>query len=488
MVLAFADAGAKTVSWAISPKYDKICRYHTDIFVCQLNGYWGMVKPGNIELLPVAYEYITPFVNGYALAGVKEDTRYLLQAIISEDGEVSSIDDKLYLPSSNQYFSEGKLAVSDKKGKFGYINPAGQVVVKLQFDMALPFKEGWAPVKQGNYFKYISETYDRNPSRSILVVDFHYGDMTSASCFSNGHAAIAYNRDFALIGMNGKKIRKLNGNEFIQTYKNNNSAPKTTDSFSDTKVFTVFSENNLYGLKSGNEVIASPQFGSFDTHFSDGYVIAVKNNRHGLLTTVDGDYRIDMTSQSGSPSDLNVDYNGNTENVNLDISLPIAPNHLNLKIDNGDGQMRDMTSQLSLSGNKATISIPPYPAPNAENCQIRAILENDGITVAEVSDTFSLSYPIRLRVSKPKAISSKADENDNVIIYANISNDSNKAVTVGVTLKAKQTVSHTYTIQPHKSVRISLTEKITFTQDVNTYVSLSTGDKAFSTLHLEPYF
>lgn len=229
--------------------------------------------------------------------------------------------------------------------------------------MALPFKEGWAPVKQGNYFKYISETYDRNPSRSILVVDFHYGDMTSASCFSNGHAAIAYNRDFALIGMNGKKIRKLNGNEFIQTYKNNNFAPKTTDSFSDTKVFTVFSENNLYGLKSGNDVIASPQFGSFDTHFSDGYVIAVKNNRHGLLTTVDGDYRIDMTSQSGSPSDLNVDYNGNTENVNLNISLPIAPNHLNLKIDNGDGQMRDMTSQLSLSGNKATISIPPIPPP-----------------------------------------------------------------------------------------------------------------------------
>lgn len=487
-VLAFANASAKTASWAISPKYSKISRYYSDLFVFQQNGKWGMVKPGNNEILSASYEFITPFVNGYALAGVKEGSQYLLQAIITETGDVSVLHDKVYLPSSNQYFSEGKLVVSNRNGKFGYINPAGQVVIKLQFDKALPFKEGWAPVKQGNYFKYINETYDRNPSRSILVVDFHYGEMTLASCFSNGRAAIAYNKDFALIGTNGQKVKKLNETEFKQTYKNNNSAPKSSVGFSSSKTYSEYSENGLFGLRLGDEVIVSPQFNSFPEQFSDNYIIADKNNKQGLLTVTEGSYMLEVKSQSGSSSELEVDRKGNVENVNLSVSLPVSANDLKLQIDNGDGQMRDVTSQATVNGNKANISILPSPNKNAESCIIKAVLENEGIVVSEVSNNFRLSYPIKLRVSQPKAVSSKADENDNVTIYSNIYNDSNKAVTVRVTMTAKQTVSQTYTIEAHKSVRISLTEKITSAQNMNASISLSSGEKAFSTLYLEPYF
>lgn len=487
-VLAFADASAKTASWAISPKYDKLSRYYSDIFVFQQSGKWGMVKPGNVVILPASYDFITSFVNGYALAGIKEGNQYLLQAIIADTGDVSVLNDKVYLPSSNQYFSEGKLVVSNRNGKFGYINPSGQIIIKLQFDKALPFKEGWAPVKQGNYFKFINENYDRNPSRSILVVDFHYGEMTLASCFSNGRAAIAYNKDFALIGTNGQKVRKLNETEFKQTYKNNNSAPKPYDGFSKSKPYTEYTENGLYGLKLGTDVIVKPQFNSFPEQFSDGYIIADKNNKRGLLTVTDGSYVLDLKAQSGSFSDLEVDRKGNIENVNLSVTLPAPAKGLKLQIDNGDGIMRDVTSQVSISGNNANISVVPSPNKNAENCIINAVLENDGIVVAETSNNFTLSYPIKLRVSQPKAVSSKADENDNVTIYSNIYNDSNKAVTVKVTLSAKQTVSHNYTIEPHGSVRISLTEKITVAQNVNASVSLSTGERANNSIYLEPYF
>lgn len=487
-VLAFADAGAKTASWAISPKYDKLSRYYSDIFVFQQGGKWGMVKPGNVEILPASYDFITPFVNGYALAGTKEGDQYLLQAIIAESGDVSVLNDRVYLSTSNQYFSEGKLVVSNRNGKFGYINPSGQIIVKLQFDKALPFKEGWAPVKQGNYFKYINESYDRNPSRSILVVDFHYGEMTLASCFSNGRAAIAYNRDFALIGTNGQKVRKLNETEFKQTYKNNNSAPKPSDGFSKSESYTEYTENGLYGLKLGTDVIVKPQFISFPEQFSDGYIIADKNNKQGLLSVTDGSYVLDLKAQSGSSSELEVDRNGNIENVNLSVTLPTPAKGLKLQIDNGDGIMRDVTSQVSISGNNANISVVPLPNKNAENCIINAVLENDGIVVAETSNNFVLSYPIKMRVSQPKAVSSKADENDNVTIYSNIYNDSNKAVTVKVTLSAKQTVSYNYTIEPHDSVRISLTEKITVAQNVNVSVSLSTGERSNNSIYLEPYF
>lgn len=487
-VLAFADASAKTASWAISPKYDKISRYSSDIFVFQQDGKWGLIKPGNKEVLPALFEYITPFVNGYALAGTKDGNRYILERIISESGEVTTIGEKYYLPTNYQSFSEGKLVVSNQSGKYGYINSAGKLTVKCQFDNALPFKDNWAPVKQGNYFKYINETYDRNQAQSVLVVDFHYGEMTLASCFSNGKAAIAYNRDFTLIGTNGKEIKKLNEAEFKQTYKNNNSAPEERGGFNLAKAYTEFSENGLVGLRFGDEVIVKPQFSSFIAQFSDGYIIAGKNGKQGVLSVSDGNYLFDIKSISGSESELEVDRKGNIEKIIVGVSVPLSDNRLKLMVDCGDGQMRDITSQMTVDGFKASASVSPLPLAKSETCRINAVLENDGIIVAEASNNFTFSYPIKLRVSSPKAVSSKADENDNVTIYSTIYNDSNKEVTVKITLNAKQTVSKLYTIQPNRSVQISVTEKITTAQTVNTSVSLSTGERANSSLHLEPYF
>jgi len=491
-VLAFADASAKTVSWAISPKYDKLSRYNSDIFVFEQNGKWGMVKPGNVEILPASYDFVLPFVNGYALAGKFDGNRYLLESVVNEDGSVHNVSDILYLPlidkTTPQYFSDGKLVVSNRNGKFGYINPSGQIVIKCQFDKALPFKEGWAPVKQGNYFKYINDTYDRNPSQSVLVVDFHYGEMTLASCFSNGRAAIAYNKDFALIGTNGQKVRKLNETEFKQTYKNNNATPKENDGFSTVENYIEFSENGLLGLKQGSDLIVKPQFNSFPSQYGDGYIVTELNGRQGLLSVNEGNYSFDIKSASGSSSELEVNRKGLIEGINLNISLPSNRNNLKLVVDCGNGIEQDVTSHLSVNGTTATVMVTPSPTANAENCIISAKLVNDGIIVADVSKDFTLSYPIKLRVSQPKAVSSKADENDNVTIYSNIYNDSNKAVTVKVTLSAKRKVSHSYTIEPHGSFRISLTEKITVAQNVNAYVSLSTGERANSTLYLEPYF
>lgn len=491
-VLAFADASAKTVSWAISPKYDKLSRHSSDIFLFQQNGKWGMVKPGNNEILPASYDFILPFVNGYALAGKFEGNRFLLESIVKEDGSVYNVSDILYLPlidkTTPQYFSDGKLVVYNRNGKYGYINPSGQIIIKCQFDNALPFKEGWAPVKQGNYFKFIKDTYDRNPSQSVLRVDFHYGEMTLASCFSNGRAAIAYNKDYALIGPNGQKVRKLNETEFKQTSKNNNSAPNKNDGYSSVKNYIEFSENGLLGLKQGSDLIVKPQFTSFPSQYDDGYVVTEVNGRQGLLGVTEGNYSFDLKSESGSTSELEVERNGLIEGVNMNISLPSAHNNLKLVVDCGNGIKQDVTSQLTVNGTTATASVNPSPTANAENCIISAELANDGIIVAETSKDFTLSYPVILRVSKPEAVSSKADQDNKVTIYSNIYNDSNKAVTVEVTLSAKKTVSGTYTIKPHGSDRISLTEEIKVAQKVNASITLSTGEKASNSLYLEPYF
>lgn len=493
-VLAIADASAKTVSWAISPKYDKITRYDSNIFVCEQNGKWGMVKPGNVEVLPVSYDFILPYTNGYSIAGSFSGSRYKIDCIISEKGDVFKISGNLYLPLISKtrephYFSEGKLAVVDSNGKYGFINAEGNFVVKCQFTDALPFKEGWASVRfDNNLVKYISETYDSSPSRSILAVDFQDGDMTLASCFRDGQAAVAYNGKYALIDSWGNRLKKLKESEFGETFKNNNAAPKSSDGYQPSKTYAEYAENGRYGLKQGEDIIAKAQFNALPVQYSDGYIVADKNGKHGVLTVVDGNYSFDIKSAKGSDSELYVDRKGNVEGININISIPSSPKDLRLSVDFGNGVMQDLTSQLSSNSSSVSASFTPILSANAENCVINATLENDGILVAETSNNFSVSYPIKLRVSQPKAVSYKADKDNNVTIYSNIYNDSNKAVTVKVTLTAKQSVSLSSTIKPHGSVQISLTEKITVAQNVRASVSLSTGERADSTIYLEPYF
>lgn len=485
-VLAFADASAKTVSWAIPPKYEKLSRYTTDIFVFQQNGKWGMVTPGNVEILPASYEYITPFTNGYALAGVKEGSRYLLQAIISENGDVSTLDEKLYLPAGNQYFSEEKMLVTNRNGKFGYVNPSGQVIIKCQFDNALPFKEGWAPVKKGNYYKYINEAYDRNPSRNVLVVDFHYGEMTLASCFSNGRAVIAYNNDLALIDANGRKVRKIKEAEFKQINKSNNEAPKGSDGYPSVKNYVEFSENGMFGLKHGSDLIVTPQFTSFPCQYGDDYIVTEANGRQGLLRVNEGSYSFDMKSVSGSVSELEVDRDDAIEGVNLNISLPSVQKDLKLVVDCGNGIKQDVTSKLNVNGTTATLSVNPSPAANAENCVISAELANDGIIVAEASKEFTLSYPIKLRVSQPGQDIIQANASDIAVFSSTVYNDSNKPVEV--TAKWSTGGTETRSIPAHSKSVFSSSIKVNENHTRTVSITLSTGESNSRSIYFKTFF
>lgn len=488
-VLAFAEASAKTVSWAISPKYAKLSRSCSDIFVFQQDGKLGMVKLGNIEILPASYEYITPFVNGYALAGTKEGSKNLLQAIISKNGEVTTVNERLYLPSKDSYFSDGKLVVLNQKEKYGYINQSGRIAVKCQFDMALPFKEGWAPIKEGIYFSYINETYDNDPSRSILLVNFNFGRMTRVSCFANGQAVVAYsNKKFALIDKNGNVIKKLNETEFLQTENmNNNSIRTESEDFRCAKNYVEYSENGLYGLKMGDELLVKAQFNSFPAQYSDGYVIADKNSRQGVLLVSEGNYTFDIKSVSGSKSELEVDREGNIEGVNMHISVPLSHNDLKLKVDCGNGTMQDVTSQLAVNGTIAALSIAPSYTAHAENCKITAILENEDIIVAEASNNFAISYPVKLRVSAPGQAVIRADQSGYAGFSSTVFNDSNKDIVVsafwstGDRDENKSIPAHGYATFSHK---IKVEESHTRTIKI----TLSTGDSNSRSILFQPFF
>lgn len=481
-VLAFASANAKIASWDIMPKYEKLNRYYNDIYAFQQNGKWGLVQSGSTEIIPASCDFITPFTNGYALAGIKDGNSYLLEYVIYEDGSVFSMTDKYYLPSSYQYVSDGKLVVVNKNGKYGYITPDGRPIIKCQFDYALPFKEGWAPVKQGNYTKYISENYDRNPSKSILTVDFHYGEMTLASSFSNGKAVIAYNTDFALIGKNGQKIRKLKETEFKQLYKKNNaSSGLESTGFQEISRFNTVTQNGRSGLKEGENIVLIPQFDSFPAQYSDGDIMAVVNGKYGILKISEGDISI-----SSAVNELNVDRKGNVSPVQIICNIPISSSATKLSLDLGDGIFVDLSDKLSENAGRTAIMISPIIAKNAESCVIRGYVENDGIKLSEFEKSFSVNYPIKLRVSSPGPSTIRANENDMATFSSTIFNDSNKQVTVTATWSTGKTV--TLTIPAHSSRTTSDMVHVTSNFSKNIGLVLSSGEKSHSTINFQTFF
>lgn len=481
-VLAFATANAKTASWDILPKYEKLNRYYNDMYAFQKNGKWGLVKSGNKEILPATCDFITPFTNGYALAGTKDSNNYLLEHIIDEDGSVITLTDKYYLPSSNQYVSDGKLVVVNKNGKYGYISPDGRAIIKCQFDYALPFKEGWAPVKQGNYTKYISENYDKNPSKSILTVDFHYGEMTLASSFANGKAAVAYNTDFALIGKNGQKIKKLKETEFKQLYKKNNAASTSISTgFNEVSLYGITNQNGRSGLKEGEKVILIPQFDSFPAQYNDGAILTVSNSKYGVLKISEGDVII-----TSSVNEIEVDRKGNYPPISISYSTPSLSSASKLFLDLGDGIYKDWTDGESNNGGTFSVMVTPIIAKNSESCVIKGFVENDGIKLTEFEKSFSVNYPIKLRVSSPAPSTIRANENDMATFSSTIFNDSNKQVTVTATWSTGKTV--TLTIPAHSSKTTSDTVHVTSNFSKNISLVLSSGEKSHSTINFQTFF
>lgn len=488
-VLAFADADAKIAMWSIHPKYDNLQRYYRNLYVYQQNGKWGMVQSGDKVLLDASCDFITPFWHGYALAGIKEGNRYLLKHIISESGNVTAITTQYYLPSplGSQFVSEGKLAVINSSGKYGFISANGSIVVRCQFDYAMRFSEGWASVRQDNYTMYISEAYDRDRSYGTLPVDFHYGEMTMSSCFYGGTAIVAYNKDFAAINSNGQKIKKLNEAEFKQLYKRNNASKEVSESwFSEASRYSVFAQDGKFGLKEGETVIVPTQFDSFATQYNDGVILTQCNGRQGVLAITDGEIGLKSYTAEQNPNEIEVDQKGQPSSIAIDCSIPSSLNAPRVLVDKGDGIYEAMLSQGNSREATKSYSITPVVGKGSESCVIKIAVENDGITLARLKKTFMVRQPIRLRVSAPGPSTIRADENDIATFSATIYNDSSRPATVTATWSTGQEVS--VTIPAHGSKTITGTTTVTASHTKDISLSLDTGERVQSSILFQPYF
>lgn len=484
-LLAFATANAKIAIWTVEPAYDQLVRYTGSTYLFKSNGKWGIMDTSGKTILPAKYDVVTDFTNGYALACTKSGVDYVLDCIISLDGTVTTLRERYILPKLGRYFSEGKLAVANTRGEFGYINPAGNIVVRCQFDDALPFKEGWAPVKQGSYAKYINESYDTNATRGTMVVDFHYGEMTMAGCFSRGTTPVAYNKDYALIDLRGKKVKGLGEWEFLDLYKASVTPPESwNNGVQTTSEYTEFTEGSKKGLATGGTKVVPARFDGFGEKYADGDIIAIAEGKQGILRIMDGDVALSTRVEGKNSSTIEIDRNNNPQPITIECELPAAVQDYRIVMMEG-GKQTDITSNFRRSGNLATATVTPQIPKDAQTYHMEIEVEGNGFPLLSEERTFSVSYPVRLRVSAPGPSTVRANQNNNATVSATIHNDSAKAVTVSYTWSNGASGTATIPANGSKTVSTTLSGTSQYTKTMS--ISLSTGERSSNTITFIPF-
>lgn len=110
---------------------------------------YGMINDAGQVIVSVEYHDLR-FKEGRALL-LKEDN-YRLHGYVDTLGHIHPFDNEYYADPTYPYFSEGYLAVRNKKNKWGYITgdetPIKQKFTQsaCRFDRAYPFSEGYAVV------------------------------------------------------------------------------------------------------------------------------------------------------------------------------------------------------------------------------------------------------------------------------------------------------------------------------------------------------
>ncbi len=122
-------------------------------FQDETTGMWGYIDPKTrLVVIPARYDAALSFnAEGCAFAVTREGWRY-----INLHGE--SLVAPFLFDNGPDEFVQGRARFTEK-GKMGFFNRKGEIVVPAIYDFALPFEKGLAPVCNGCVKEYAGEHY-----------------------------------------------------------------------------------------------------------------------------------------------------------------------------------------------------------------------------------------------------------------------------------------------------------------------------------------
>lgn len=117
--------------------------YSSGLLGFQTHKKWGAMDRRGKVVVPVKYDFLSKFNNGYATARLKDDF-----FIIDSVGNELQIKEENIVKTG--LFSEGLTLVQNKDGLTGFVNTNGEIVIPLKYKNVGYFKSGLAWVRNSD--------------------------------------------------------------------------------------------------------------------------------------------------------------------------------------------------------------------------------------------------------------------------------------------------------------------------------------------------
>jgi len=228
--------------------------YSSGMLVIRIKKRWGAIDKNGKLVVPVKYDFVSKFIDGYATARIKDEFY-----VLDNTGKEISITEMGITKISK--FSEGLALYTNKKGLMGFVNNNGEVVIPAIYKKLGYFNAGvaWARNMDGK-IGYINKQGDWVIEPKFLAV-----------------------RDFDPVS----QLAKVRDDEFWG-YTNKNGeisyitkAKKIYD-YSEGRAMAVVYSGQFGFLDENKNWIIKPQFEAA-RRFKNGYAAVRKNGKWGII-------------------------------------------------------------------------------------------------------------------------------------------------------------------------------------------------------------
>jgi hypothetical protein len=248
----------------------------------------------------------------------REDEGYRVQSILDFQRKIKPVDQSEPLFAGPfPFFSEKKCVVSNKKGKFGYMDTSGRLVIPCKYLSARPFNEGLASVckGKGGLKGLVNSVVDMVGGNADAIGQSLYiddkgqqlklaneiGTPKLASTFSGGKAFVMNDKGAYIIDKSGQIVSIERGEHlvfddyFILTSM---AEPRLANEpylvTRENDEYDVYQRNGVKGLMRNGIVVLPAQFDEVD-YLWQGIAVVKHKGKYGVV------------GMSGSMLNCNVD-------------------------------------------------------------------------------------------------------------------------------------------------------------------------------------
>lgn len=157
--------------WLLPAKFDNILSFENGVAAVRINGKIGFANTKGDLVIKPQFDQTTPYADLIAVRNHAQPWQFIDK---SGNFVTGPIIDDIVTDGNGKWLSEG-LAPFVQKGKVGYLNTKGVVVVKPQFDFGFPFVKKYAAVWSAGCWRFIDRSGNLMPLKIQSLSRFYDG-------------------------------------------------------------------------------------------------------------------------------------------------------------------------------------------------------------------------------------------------------------------------------------------------------------------------